>query len=199
MSSKSIRTILTLLLVCCPAIFQQLQAKSYKVTGTVTVPEDYKNLIKLNDIRINLTHFNKDRTTTYANPTSRGNYSFQTNATGGFRVHVYQRVKLPKYCSCCRQTRVPSKWWRPSIKPLVLEVLPQLKVGDKVPNFSMADVNGKQVSLSDLKDKVVLFDFWSTTCGPCVALTPASMLYMKNSKAAIVLLLLASAMTKRNC
>ena len=41
-----------------------------------------------------------------------------------------------------------------------------------MPNFSMADVNGKQVSLSDLKDKVVLFDFWSTTCGPCVALTP---------------------------
>ena len=72
MSSKSIRTILTLLLVCGPAIFQQLQAKSYKVTGTVTVPEDYKNLIKLNDIRINLTHFNKDRTTTYANQRVEG-------------------------------------------------------------------------------------------------------------------------------
>jgi len=43
---------------------------------------------------------------------------------------------------------------------------------DQAPEFTLRDINGKQVSLADFSDQVVLISFWATWCTPCQAEMP---------------------------
>ena len=43
----------------------------------------------------------------------------------------------------------------------------KIEAGPKAPNFTLEELNGKVVHLSDFKGKVVLLNFFGTYCPPC--------------------------------
>lgn len=57
------------------------------------------------------------------------------------------------------------------------------------PDFSLPALDGTTVRLSDYRGKVVLIDFWSTTCNPCLAEMPHIVeLYKKQKDRGLVVL-----------
>ena len=51
--------------------------------------------------------------------------------------------------------------------------LPGMRIGQAAPDFTLRDLSGKSVRLAALRGHIVLLNFWSSTCPPCLSEMPA--------------------------
>lgn len=55
----------------------------------------------------------------------------------------------------------------PSLAEPPVEPRPAVELGRYAPDFTLTDLNGEAVSLSDWRGQVVLLNFWASWCAPC--------------------------------
>ncbi|WP_445487178.1 peroxiredoxin family protein [Niallia sp. 03133] len=64
----------------------------------------------------------------------------------------------------------------------------EIEVGDKAPDFTLNNLAGKTIRLSDFQGKIVMLNFWATWCPPCKKEMPIIQQFNKEKHEDVVIL-----------
>ncbi|MBR0572643.1 MULTISPECIES: TlpA family protein disulfide reductase [Pasteurellaceae] len=71
-----------------------------------------------------------------------------------------------------------------------------LALGELAPDLAIKNAQGQRVKLSDYKDQPILLEFWSQTCGACIAAVPILNKLHQQNKERLVIISIATDMTE---
>jgi peroxiredoxin len=86
-----------------------------------------------------------------------------------------------------------SVWAQPKVNYKVIPNLEPMKDTTATPEFSLANPEGKKISLKDFRGKIVFLNFWASWCVPCREEMPAmEKLYQEYKDKNFVILAIAT-------
>lgn len=143
-----------------------------RVKGQLTLPEKYKGKIDLSRLHVTLQHFPSHKISN-STVSKDGSFSLNSELNGMVRVNVYQNDRESNNLLRAKtEIRLTESMKTLTLKPLELQVIPQLTTGSQAPDFNTKDIYGKSVKLSDYNGKVVLLNVYSTVYPGSIAQRP---------------------------
>jgi len=109
-----------------------------------------------------------------AGPTASAGFTQELTEQQELLTRIYEEAR-PVYGSRDAQTPF-AKFLNEKLdefdKALIADAMNKAKSNKTAPDFNLASVSGSKTKLSELRGKVVLLNFWDTTCKPCRAEYP---------------------------